>query len=82
MKDPVARTASPYTDPTVKGPRSQLFGLHPSTARTSESILSSSSLYLSLHVFPSGDIVILTDSPSLVLVSTVNKTNLHPGGIV
>lgn len=24
MKDPVARTASPYTDPSVKGPRSQI----------------------------------------------------------
>ena len=32
MKDPVARTNSPYTNPSVKGPRSQLFTNRPSAA--------------------------------------------------
>jgi phosphoenolpyruvate carboxykinase (ATP) len=38
MKDPVARTASPYTDPSVKGPRSQLLSRqHPFTPANSTS---------------------------------------------
>jgi phosphoenolpyruvate carboxykinase (ATP) len=38
MKDPVARTASPYTDPSVKGPRSQLLSRqHPFTTANSTS---------------------------------------------
>lgn len=55
MKDPVARTNSPYTDPSVKGPRSQLL----SSGRPSN--LSSS---------------------SNMLANPVNKTGLHPGGVV
>jgi hypothetical protein len=51
MKDPVARTNSPYTDPSVKGPRSQLLTNRPSSAAAN------------------------------MLVNTVNKTGLHPGGI-
>lgn len=52
MKDPVARSASPYTDPSVKGPRNKLLsrGSPPAVAN--------------------------------MLVNTVNKTNLHPGGII
>jgi phosphoenolpyruvate carboxykinase (ATP) len=52
MKDPVARTNSPYTNPSVKGPRSQLFTNRPSAAAAN------------------------------MLVNTVNKTGLHPGGII
>jgi phosphoenolpyruvate carboxykinase (ATP) len=52
MKDPVARTDSPYTDPSVKGPRSQLLTNRPSSAAVN------------------------------MLVNTVNKTGLHPGGII
>lgn len=38
MKDPVARTASPYVDPTVKGPRSQqLHSGYSAQARKSKS---------------------------------------------
>lgn len=37
MKDPVARTASPYTDPSVKGPRSQLLASRYPSAATSKS---------------------------------------------
>ncbi|KAK4238472.1 phosphoenolpyruvate carboxykinase [ATP] [Achaetomium macrosporum] len=51
MKDPVARTASPYTDPSVKGPRSKL-------------LASGRSLAVNM------------------LVNSVNKTGLHPGGVV
>jgi len=38
MKDPVARTNSPYTDPKVKGPRSQILSSgNPSDLRKSAS---------------------------------------------
>lgn len=44
MKDPVARTASPYVDPTVKGPRSQqLHSGYSAQARKSKSSSPSSS---------------------------------------
>jgi hypothetical protein len=38
MKDPVARTASPYTDPNVKGPHSKIVSSgNPSDLRKSAS---------------------------------------------
>jgi hypothetical protein len=52
MADPVARTASPYTDPTVKGPRSQQLHSGQQSSRSRN-----------------------------MLVNTVNKTGLHPGGV-
>lgn len=48
MKDPVKRTASPYVDPSVKGPQSQLLS---------------------------------SRQPENKMVSTVNKTSLHPAGV-
>lgn len=68
MKDPVARTASPYTDPSVKGPRSQQLlhaGQLSSTARKSKTksfSLSLFSLHFYLFVIPSLD----TDIVALV----------------
>jgi phosphoenolpyruvate carboxykinase (ATP) len=51
MKDPVFRTSSPYVDPTVKGPKSQI-----------------------LHSGYQADL-------RKMIVSNVNKTSLHPGGV-
>lgn len=50
MKDPVARAASPYTDPTVKGPRSQILS---SSGRFSSATSKSSHLSGSLLGLPS-----------------------------
>jgi hypothetical protein len=48
MKDPVARTDSPYTDPSVKGPRSQLLTQGPAS-RTANSRSSSAASHLAAH---------------------------------
>jgi len=51
MKEPVARTASPYTDPTVKGPRSQqLHSGHLSQARKSTSPSSATAVLHSISL--------------------------------
>jgi len=38
MKDPVARTSSPYTDPSVKGPRSQFLTSHGQSSSAAKSM--------------------------------------------
>jgi phosphoenolpyruvate carboxykinase (ATP) len=79
MKDPVIRTASPYIDPSVKGPRSKL------QAASGPSSLSANSK--SSQVPPAPLCVVrpplLTSSCSSgsVIVNSVNKTGLHPGGV-
>lgn len=55
---PILRTASPYSNPRVAGPRSQQL-----------------SSFNSTNNFHS------TSLRNLTMVSTVNKTSLHPGGV-
>jgi hypothetical protein len=74
MKDPVARTASPYTDPTVKGPRSQQ--LH--SGYSPQAVKSKSPSRRRRLNRPWWN---LAANSRPVLVGTVNKTGLHPGGV-
>jgi phosphoenolpyruvate carboxykinase (ATP) len=55
MKDPVARTDSPYTDPSVKGPRSQLLAHRQSPAAANSK--SSETSHLSIRPIPLGVLV-------------------------
>lgn len=71
MGHPVHRPASPYTDPKVKGPRSQLLSSDKSQ-NLLKSMLSSSVRFQSEPTL-TATIVIAT--------STVNRTSLHPGGV-
>lgn len=83
MNDPVLRTASPYTDPSVKGPKSQQL----STGH-SHSLLQHSKSKLGSSAAPpqKGDKAMNLDplktNGSLVISNNkVNKTALHPGGV-
>lgn len=77
MKEPVPRTASPYVDPRVKGPRSKILASGPWSPhlhlRRSECLLPNTPLF-------TADVA-LTGSRSVVISNSVNKTGLHPGGV-
>jgi phosphoenolpyruvate carboxykinase (ATP) len=71
MKDPVARTASPYIDPTIKGPSQILASGHFSATNSKSSKPPSLAL----------GFVDNLGFASTVLANSVNKTGLHPGGV-
>ncbi len=77
MKDPVARTSSPYSDPAVKGPGFST--PHPlQSSRTPQEYVSPLE-HLASIMDPMTKR--LTPPSRLVIVNTVNKTGLHPGGV-
>jgi phosphoenolpyruvate carboxykinase (ATP) len=81
MKDPVARSDSPSTtNPSTKGPRSQLSLplKRPSAAATSKP--SQTQTQATCHL--DDPLPLLISFTRTVLPNTVNKTGLHPSGIM
>lgn len=79
MADPVLRTASPYTDPSVKGPKSQQLstGHSHSLLQHSKSKLGSSAKKRQSYGFEPSK----TNGSLVIPNNKVNKTALHPGGV-
>jgi hypothetical protein len=85
MPDPVQRSASPYTDPTVKGPRSQQLTSGLSRSRLQDDKSKSSAqpgpptANFSAKTFSIS--LILTTTATVIPNNKVNKTALHPSGV-